>query len=80
MIYKILLTLLLLSMMSYASDQSDYSNERGMTKLLGPETYLRCSNFLADPKAKAYEYLIKEHQQCLYHHLLVNINQNFYQK
>jgi hypothetical protein len=55
MIYKILLTLLLLSMMSYASDQSDYSDERGMTKLLGPETYLRCSNFLADPKAKTYE-------------------------
>ena len=26
-----------------------------MTKLLGPETYLRCSNFLADPNAKAYE-------------------------
>ena len=55
MIYKILLTLLLLSMMSYASDQSDYSDERGMTKLLGPETYLRCSNFLADPRSKTYE-------------------------
>ncbi|MFL2733045.1 MAG: hypothetical protein ACJ0FA_00975, partial [Gammaproteobacteria bacterium] len=55
MIYKILLTLLLLSMMSYASDQSDYSDERGMTQLLGPETYLRCSNFLADPSSKTYE-------------------------
>jgi hypothetical protein len=55
MIYKILVTLLLISMKSYASDYIDHLDERGMTKLLGPETYFRCSKFLADPKAKTYE-------------------------
>ena len=55
MFYKISLALLLLTINTFASDTNIYSDERGMTKLLGPETYLRCSNFLSDPKAKIYE-------------------------
>ena len=54
MIYKILVAVIL-TINSFASEHGDYSSERGMTKLLGPDTYLRCSNFLADPKAKTYE-------------------------
>ena len=49
--YKILVPLLLLSMTSYSSDHDDFSDERGMTKLLGPDTYLRCANFLSNPKS-----------------------------
>ena len=49
---------LILSTLLFASDlkqDKSLDSQRGMTKLLGPETYLRCSNFLADPKAKTYE-------------------------
>ena len=55
MIYKILIPALFMSVISYASDYDDYSDERGMTKLLGPDTYLRCANFLSNPKSKTYE-------------------------
>ena len=55
MIYKILIPALFMSIISYASDYDDYSDERGMTKLLGPDTYLRCANFLSNPKSKTYE-------------------------
>ena len=55
MIYKILIALFLVIVETSASDNNNHIDERGMTKLLGPETYLRCSNFLADPNAKAYE-------------------------
>ena len=55
MIYKILIPALFMSIISYASDYDDYSSERGMTKLLGPDTYLRCANFLSNPKSKTYE-------------------------
>lgn len=55
MIYKILIVLLLLTTNTFASDSDNHLDERGMTKLLGPETYSRCSYFLADPNAKAYE-------------------------
>ena len=49
MIYKILVALIL-TINSFASEHGDYSSERGMTKLLGPDTYLRCSNFLVRDK------------------------------
>jgi len=55
MIYKILIALFLVIVETSASDNNNHVDERGMTKLLGPETYKRCSNFLADSKAKAYE-------------------------
>ena len=57
MIYKILIPLLFMSIISYASDHDDYSDERGMTKLLGPDTYLRCANFLSNPKSVSYTHL-----------------------
>lgn len=55
MIHKIFLVLILLTTNTFASDSDSNLDERGMTKLLGPETYKRCSNFLAGSKAKAYE-------------------------
>ena len=55
MMYKIVIALFLVIIEISAFDNNNHLDERGMTKLLGPETYLRCSNFLADPKAKAYE-------------------------
>ena len=48
MIYRTIFILLL----SMHINTDDYSEQRGMTKLLGHDTYLRCSNYLSNPKAK----------------------------
>jgi kynurenine formamidase len=47
--------LLIFIVISSVLNANDYSDQRGMTKLLGPDTYLRCANYLSDPKAKTYE-------------------------
>ena len=50
---KILFALVLTFNLLIHSD--DYSDQRGMTKLLGSQTYQRCSNEMNKPGAKVYE-------------------------
>ena len=45
------------------SDQ--LQNQRGMTNLLGYETYQRCSKQMSNPESKYMNCLIKEHLLCL---------------
>ena len=34
---------------------SDLSSQRGMTNILGPETWSRCSDLISNPKSESYE-------------------------
>ena len=47
--------LLIFIVISNILHADDYSDQRGMTNLLGPDTYLRCANYLSNPEAKVYE-------------------------
>ena len=60
------------------SDQ--LQNQRGMTNLLGYETYQRCSEQMSNPESKIYELSYKRTSTMPFHHLLVNINPNFFLK
>ena len=56
MIFKsqtyIIITLYFISSIIYADN---FDDQRGMTKLLGIETYKRCAQQMSDPNAKVYE-------------------------
>ena len=56
----------------------DYSDQRGMTKLLGTETTLRCAEQMMQPGAKTYELSYERTGTMPNLLLLVNINQNSY--
>ena len=34
---------------------SELSSQRGMTNILGPETWSRCSDLISNPKSESYE-------------------------
>ena len=40
---------------SYIISADNFDDQRGMTKLLGIETYKRCAQQMSEPNAKVYE-------------------------
>jgi len=48
-------TLLIIFLYSITLYSSDLSSQRGMTNILGPETWSRCSDLISDPKSESYE-------------------------
>ena len=49
------ITFLFFSIYSVFIYSSDLSSQRGMTNILGPETWSRCSELISNPKSESYE-------------------------
>ena len=47
--------LLLIFLYSSSLYSSELSSQRGMTNILGPETWSRCSDLISNPKSESYE-------------------------